>query len=229
LWAGKEWARSVSHTPGPVEGTAVQLAYRTRGTLEAYLTERGWEEATVAQCPVCRGHPDCRLSGHGTYLRKVPVPCPIARKYCSRAKTTFSFLPEFFASHLPGTLDELEHAFATAELAASHEQAAEALRPADARDAVGLPSATRWLHRRLVLVRGLLTVAVTLLPELSGSAPTVTEVRTRLGTVRALVALRGRLETQLGSVPRPLGFGPHPRRRLTRVGAHQHTMGPDPP
>jgi hypothetical protein len=178
---------------------------------------------------VCQGHPECRLNGHGTYTRKLPVPCPIARKYCSRAQTTFSLLPEFFASGLPGTLDELEQAVATDEAAPSHLQAAEELRPAESLDAVTLPAAMRWLWRRRVLVVAMLTVAVTLLPELRGSAPTVTEVRARLGTGRALVALRRKLEAQLGCVPRPLGFGPHPRRRLVRVGPHQHAMGPAPP
>jgi hypothetical protein len=191
--------------------------------------QRGWEDATLEQCPVCQGHPDCRLSGHGTYTRKLPVPCPIARKYCSRAQTTFSLLPEFFASGLPGTLDELEQAVATDEAAASHLQAAEELRPADSVDAVTLPAAMRWLSRRRVLMVAVLTVVVTLLPELRGSAPTVTEVRARLGTTRALVALRGMLEAQLGCMPRPLGFGPHPKRRLARVRRHQHAMGPDPP
>lgn len=178
---------------------------------------------------MCQGHPDCRLRGHGTYTRKLPVPCPIARKYCCRAQTTFSLLPEFFASGLSGTLDELEQAVATDEAAASHEQAAQELRPAASLDAVTLPAAMRWLWRRRLLVAAVLTVATTLLPELRGSAPTVTEVRTRLGTARALVALRGRLEDQLGSVPRPLGFGPHPRRRPVRVRHRQHAMGPDPP
>jgi hypothetical protein len=103
---------------------------------------------------------------------------------------TISLLPDFLAARLSGTLSEVERAVEVVEGSSSHEQAASQIRPADEEGAVTLPSALRWLRRRLVPVRAALRALVTLLPELFGCAPTLTAVRERLGVREALAALR---------------------------------------
>lgn len=141
---------------------------------------------------------------------------------------TLSLLPDFLAARLPGTLAEVERAVEAAE-AASCEKAVRQLRPADEEGAVTLPSALRWLRRRLLPVRGALLGLVTLLPELLGCAATVAAVRERLGVREVLVALRGLGERALPVLAAPLGF----RARAARVSSPRpeppHEVGPDPP
>jgi hypothetical protein len=206
----------------------VQLRLETKLTLEQYLTERAWESASFERCPL---HPGggCGCTRHGTYLRKHPVPIPIARMYCAEGHTTFSLLPDFLASRLPGTLDELEQVAVTVEAAPSVEKAASTLRPADVAEAVTSTSATRWTARRMALIRAALIALAGLLPEHLVGVGTVTELRMRLGTERALVALREMGAAHLSSLPPPLGFGPRPRPRRQRPGALQHDQGEEPP
>src|SRR3989442_3120991 len=90
----------------------------------------------------------------------------IARYYCPTAHETFSLLPDCLASRFPGDLPDLERVVATVDTARSIEAAADGLRP----DIV-LPSAVRWVRRRLTLVRATLLAVVTLLPDLCGGAP----------------------------------------------------------
>lgn len=210
-------------------GGHLQLVYATGVPLEAYLTQRGWEEASLVQCPACGDHPRCRLSRHGTYVRKHPVPCPVVRFYCPTAHQTFSLLPDFLASRVPGTLQEIEDAVAIAESSHSQEQAVQELRPAEAADAVTLPSALRWLSRRRQWMHVVLTTVVTLLPELAGCAPRVTGVRERLGHEPVLVELRERSAEWLHVLPAPLGFGPLPTTRAHAPKRLQHSTGSDPP
>jgi hypothetical protein len=137
-----------------------------------------------------------------------------------------SLLPDHLAARFPGTLSEIEQVVATVEQAKSVEAGADLLR----RDAVTLPSAIRWVRRRLRLVRALLTIVVGLLPQsLLGCAPTVAAVRSRWACPQVLVALRERVSAHLQALARPLGF----RHPLYPAGEHpsglQQHMGPDPP
>ena len=94
----------------------------------------------------------------------------------------------------------------TAQASPSIASAAEAVRPADAERAVTSISAVRWLRRRLRAVRAALLALVTLLPELAGCPPTLSALRTHLGTERVLVKLRELGRAHLSSLPPPLGL-----------------------
>jgi hypothetical protein len=148
----------------------------------------------------------------------------IARYYCPTAHETFSLLPDCLAGRFPGTLAAMEEVVAQVEGARSVEAAADALRPE-----VDLPSAVRWVRRRLAPVRATLLTVVTLLPALLGVPAQVVAVRTALHTDQALVALRLAALAYLSALPRPLGFGPVPRRRAARGAGAQHDMGADAP
>jgi hypothetical protein len=93
---------------------------------------------------------------HGTYGRRTPVGMRIARYYCPTAHETFSLLPDCLASHFPGALDPIEQVVATVEAARSVEAAADVLRPD-----ITLPSAVRWVRRRLTPVRCALVAVIT--------------------------------------------------------------------
>lgn len=214
-----------AHGPGWQE---VQVRYATTLTSEQYVSQRGWEDASLAQCPL---HPQggCGLVGHGSYGRVRPAQMRVARLLCPKAGVTISLLPDFLASRLGGTLLEVEQAVAMVQHAPSLEKAAGQARPADADTAVTLPSALRWLRRRVTLVRAALLGAITLVPELWQCAPTIATVRERLGVVEALRALRGVAAAHLGALPPPLGFGARVSKRATRAKPHPHETGPDPP
>lgn len=198
----------------------MQLRHATPLTSEAYLAERAWEKASLPQCP---RHPagGCGLARHGTYPRTTPAGMQVARYYCPTARETFSLLPDCLASRFPSDLDAIERVVIGVEGARSVEAAADALRP----DIV-LPSAVRWVRRRLRLVRAALVLLATTLPDLVGHVR-LTAVRTTWATDRALVAARHRGATHVPAWPRPLGFGPHRTGRDAATGAVQHDMGPD--
>jgi hypothetical protein len=142
---------------------------------------------------------------------------------------TISLLPDFLASRLSGTLEEVERVVDAAGGAASREAAAERARPAAAADAVTLPSALRWLRRRVGAVHAALVAAVTLAPALAGCQPTLGAIRERLALPGALVALRSVTATHLGAMPAPVGFRAR-ARSLSRAGKlPPHETGPDPP
>lgn len=146
----------------------------------------------------------------------------ITRYYCPTAHETFSLLPDCLASRFPGDLDDLERVVTHVETARSIEAAADVLRP----DIV-LPSAIRWVRRRLTLVRATLLAVVTLLPDLCGSQAHLAAVRTTLATDHALVALRTRAVSLLSALPRPLGFAPPSGSRHARHLRRQHPVGAD--
>src|SRR2546428_10984928 len=127
----------------------------------------------------------------------------IARYYCPTAHETFSLLPDGLASRFPGDLDDLERVVAHVEAARSIEAAADQLRP----DIV-LPSAVRWVRRRLTLVRTTLLAIVTLLPDLGGGGARVRAIRTALATDPPPPALRARPAVVPAALPRPPGFPP---------------------
>ena len=109
--------------------TKVQLRLATELTFEQYVRTHAWRLATLCRCPLC---PDggCGLQRLGSYERKVPAVGRVARYWCPRQRTSFGLLPDFYASRMPGTLDDIEAAAAAAE-EMSQEAAAELLRPGD--------------------------------------------------------------------------------------------------
>jgi hypothetical protein len=153
----------------------------------------------------------------------------VARYWCPKARLTISLLPDFLSSRLSGTLAELEQVVEVAEEAPSRERAVAKLRPAEVEAAVTLPSALRWLRRRLSAVRAALLAAVTLVPSLAECAPTVSAVRERLGAPEALRALRSVASAYLSAMPAPVGFAARVRKRRGTWNARPHEVGPDPP
>lgn len=146
----------------------------------------------------------------------------IARYYCPTAHETFSLLPDCLASRFPSELDAIEQVVATVEAARSVEAAADVLRPD-----ITLPSAVRWVRRRLTPVRRALLAVVTLLPDLFTGDARVAAVRHALATPSALVALRTHAALHLATLPMPLGFHPRSSRRDARRSAAPHGMGAD--
>lgn len=224
--ARKEEARGGGHRRGPDE---VQLRFESTLTFEQYVTARAWEQATLEACPLCAPG-TCHFQRLGTYMRKVPAVAFVARFYCPEQQTTFGLLPDFYASRMPGTLDDLERAAATAETTAGIEHAADALRPADAPDAITLGAAVLWLRRRVAMVSALLVTVAGLLPELfAGAGRSILAWQKRLGTSRVLVALRGICAPHLHALPRPLGLNPRGPVAFARRRGRPQSMGPDPP
>lgn len=207
----------------------MQLRLASTLTLELYVTTRAWEQATLAACPLCAPG-QCKLQKLAPYLRKVPVVAFVARFYCLRQHTTFSLLPDFYASRVPGLLDDLERAAEVAEAGGGREHTANTLRPADAPDAVTLGAAVAWVRRRVSWVRALLAIVGSLMPELfAGVERSVRAFRKHLGTVSALVALRGICAHHLHALPRPLGLNPPTPVAQPRDRVRRQSMGPDPP
>jgi hypothetical protein len=199
----------------------------TELTFEQYATGRGWERATLPTCPF---HPEggCAFAGHGTYMRKVPVIAYVARWYCRKARATIGLLPDFYASRMPGTLDALEETVARVEEKGAIEKVAAEARPAEALDAVTLPTAVRWVRLRVELVRAVLIAVLGLFPErFAPGTPTVKHVRDKLGTRRALVALREIAARHLHALPMPLGLVPPRSARWARAGPDQQSPGSD--
>ena len=156
----------------------------------------------------CPFHPagGCGLARHGSYARVHPAGVRVARFLCPSQGETISLLPAFLAARLPATLDEVQAVVDAVEAAPSIAVAAETLRPADEEHAVTSISAARWVRRRLRPILAALVALVTLLPELSGCAPTLAAIRARLGRARVLVALRQLGHAHLGALGPPLGL-----------------------
>jgi hypothetical protein len=197
----------------------MQLRYATGLSIEEYVRTRAWEKARLDACPF---HPNggCGFSRHGCYLRKFPVAAWIPRWYCPQERETIGLLPDFFASRLPGTLDEVEQAVNVAEDCCNLETAAEILRPE-----IALPGGLRWLRRRIHHVRDLLTTVAGLI--LPGCPPTLDSFRQALATGRVLIRLRKKAAPYLQSLPRILGFGPRRNSRWSTKMHFQQSMGPD--
>jgi len=203
----------------------VQLRFETGLTGDEYVTREGWRLASLACCPL-HPHGGCDFARHGTYERRSPPGTHIARWYCRQGHCTFSLLPDHLAARFPGTLAAIEAVVIAVEQAPSLEAAADALR----RDPVTLPSAVRWVRRRVVPVRRLLTILVGLLPQLLlGCTPLLGAFRARLGDAPVLPLLRELAHVQLPVLARPLGFRPPAASAANRRHRHQHGMGADPP
>jgi len=108
------------------------------------------------------------------------------------------------------------------ETARSVEAAADVLRPD-----ITLPSAVRWVRRRLTPIRRALLVIVTLLPDLFTGDARLAAVRLALATPFALVALRTHAAPHLATLSTPLGFHPRAAGRYARRSAVPHGLGAD--
>ena len=203
----------------------VQLRFETGLTGADYVTREGWRLATLERCPL-HAQGACGFARHGTYSRKTPRGTRIARWRCPAGHCTFSLLPDHLAARLPGTLPEIEQVVVSVEEATSLEAAANELR----RDDITLPSAIRWVRRCVDPVRDLLTIMVGLFPQfLLGCAPTISQLRTRLGCAQVLVSLRSLAAVHLPALAAPLGLRPPPYARGKRKRPRQQYMGPAPP
>ena len=184
-----------------VDGT-IQLRYNTDLTVEDYVSQQAWWDASAPACPY---HPQggCRLVSHGTYGRKQPEGVRVRRFLCRRSGRTVSLLPDCLAAHWSGTLGEVERVVREAARARSLEEAANRLRT----DWVSLASALRWVGRRVRAVRAVLTALCTLCPERCGG-----------------------LEPRLGALPAPVGFLRQWNGAGCGGPAHApHAQGLDPP
>lgn len=202
--------------PWPVQ---LRLVGHTSAT---YVAEEGWRKARLEVCPL-HGDRSCGFSRHGSYERVEPPGTRIARFRCPAGRLTFSLLPDFLASRLSGTLDEVEEVVCRTEAARSVESAGDELRPD-----IEFPGRVRWVRRRLSAVRLVLVALVTLMPERLPVAPELSAVRAHLGSEHALEMLRGEAQEHLARLRSPLGFLPPPWGGGPRGGHRQHEMGADP-
>lgn len=203
----------------------MQLRFQTGLTGAEYVTREAWRLASLAHCPVHR-EGGCGFAHHGTYERMSPPGTRIARWYCPQAHCTFSLLPDHLAARFPGTLHEIEEVVTAVEQARSLEAAADRLRSDD----VTLPSAVRWVRRRVAAARALLTTVIGLFPQLLvGCVPTLASLRERFACDQVLVALREVGELHLQALAPPLGLKAPSHRRAERHHRFQQHMGPDPP
>lgn len=215
----KEMVRRGWYPRGP---WPVQLRLQKELTSEEYITEQAWQGAMLPFCPL---HPEGRCAvRHGTYERKSPTGTRIARFYCRKGRVTFSLLPDFLAARFSGSLDEVEQSVDAAAREPTLSAAARRLRPElnDER------SALRWLRRRLEAVQSALVSLVTSLPELFGCVPELSAVRTHLGVVSVLRALRSTAARFLPSLLAPLGFRHRNAASVKSCRRLQHEAGPDP-
>jgi hypothetical protein len=207
----------------------VQLRLDSTLTFEKYVTTRAWEQATLDACPLCSPG-ECRLEPLAPYLRKIPAVAFVARFYCRAQHTTISLLPDFYASRVPGLLEDIERVAEAAEAGGGTEHTAGTVRPADAPDAITLSAAVAWVRRRIAWVRALLAIVGSLFPDrFAGVKRSVGAFRAHLATSSVLVALRGICERHLHALPRPLGLNPRVPVAPPRPRSPRQSMGPDPP
>lgn len=200
----------------------MQIPLRTVSSAESYVANREWLIARLDRCPL---HPSggCSFARHGTYRRAAPSGMRIARWYCPQGHRTFSLLPDFLAARLPGLLASIDAAVASLPHVRSMEAAADALR----RDDVSLPSAVRWLRRRVRAVEAALH-AVSSLQLPTPSMPQRCRMPGEASPYRTLLELRHALPPQiLSELPAPLGFLRLQRGVWIRPALDQQDTGPD--
>lgn len=211
----------------------MQLRFKTPCTGEQYVKEKRWEKASLSRCPV-HSSGGCGFSRHGTYERLQPPGTHIARWYCPTAQQTFSLLPDCLASHLSGTLDDIEAVVIAAEQAPSLEAATQSLRLE-----IQLPGVMRFVRRRLSAVQRLLTTVKGLFPvQFIHANPTLSQCRPVIeqlcpdyyaASQSLLMTLRHLASRFLSKLPTPIGFNPTSIQSLYPTSAHQHPVGADPP
>ena len=189
----------------------MQIALRTNSGVETYVAGREW---TTAKLPACPLHPSggCGIARHGSYARASPSGVRVARWYCAQGHRTFSLLPNFMSARLPGLLAKVEDAIIAAAHSPSIETAAASIRE----PAISLPSAVRWLRRRLRPVRR----PIGALRDAGVEVAPVVDV----GFLRRLRVGLG--DSELAHLPPPLGFG-FKARVWEPDDGDQHKMGPD--
>ena len=210
-------------------GAALQVRFPTDLTDVEYVRRRAWNDATAPACPWCRAG-RCELAPHGFYRRVKPRGALVRRFVCRQSGRTVSLLPDCFAAHVTGTLEELEEAVRVTEGAASRAVAAEQARPPPQGS---LASAQRWLGRRVRWVQALLAIAKGLCPErFSGVPPTLAGFGQQLDSASVLRSLREVAEQHLQQLPVPVGFrhcGARLQASITRPEQKTHYTGLDPP
>ena len=148
----------------------MQILFRTMSDVATYIRRQQWRSVRLRCCPL---HPGggCSVRRHGTYERLTPPGVRVARWYCPEGRRTFSLLPDFLCTRLPGLLSSVETAVYAASAYGSIEAAADALR----QDDVSLPSAIRWLRRRVraVEARRAWRIQQDMGPDLTGAADEV--------------------------------------------------------
>lgn len=186
-----------------VAGPALQVRFPTSLTDEEYVRQRAWNDATAPACPWCPAG-TCELAPHGFYRRVKPRGALIRRYLCRRVRRTVSLLPDCFAAHVTGSLEEVEAAVRVSSGAASRAAAVERARPPPQGS---LASAERWLERRVEWVAVLLVTVKGLCPErFTGVAPTLAGFGQQLGSDTVLRELREVAEQYLQDLPAPVGF-----------------------
>lgn len=202
----------------------MQLRFNCPLTIEEYVNQQAWRQATVRCCPL-HASGGCGFARHGTYTRRSPPGTRIARWYCPQGHTTISLLPDCLASHLPGTLFELEAVVTQVEQASSLETACAQLRPE-----IELPGVLRWARRRVQAVQAILILLKGLMPAYFGTCePTLQSFAYSLGSEPVLPVLRSIAVPWLHSLPPPLGLRPRYRHGGEVNDRTQQPMGPDPP
>ncbi len=202
----------------------MQIRYATNLSAEQYVEQKAWHAATLNQCPL---HPrgGCALRKNGTYRRKYPAGTKIARWYCAVGHMSFSLLPDCLASRLSGSLIKIEDVLIEVENSPSQEAAANNIRI----DII-LPSALRWIRRRIFLVKASLSLLIELLPELFADChPSILSFQSVLNVDYVLPQLRQVASSHLSVLPPPLGFGPLPETKKSKKSHLQHKTGTDPP
>lgn len=201
----------------------MQILLRTPSTVEAYIAGREWRDACLLHCPL---HPSggCSFARHGSYARVTPQGVRIARWYCPEGHLTFSLLPDFLAVRFPGLLADVERAVCEAHSAQSLETAADTLRGFE----VTLPSALRWLRRRIRAVHtGLETLSRLQRPASTTVAASDSALQLDTGQGDVLLGLRRSLSSPLlHRLAAPLGFLSK-QNVVCRCDDTQHDMRPD--
>ena len=202
----------------------MQIRYATNLSAEQYVEQQAWQAATLNRCPL---HPQggCGLRKNGTYRRKFPHGTKIARWYCPDGHMSFSLLPDCLAAHLSGSLMQIEDILTEVENSPSQEAAAENIRI----DII-LPSALRWIRRRIFLVKASLSMLIELLPGLFADChPSILSFQSVLNVEYVLPELRQVASSYLPVLPPPLGFEPRPETKKSKKSHLQHKTGTDPP
>jgi transposase-like protein len=184
----------------------VQIVFDSGHTSESYVSEQGWHDASIEQCPQCRR----AIRRHGTYERKCPAGLRIARFYCRACHLTVSLLPDFLAAGYSDTLAVFETAVDAVASTSTFDEAA-----ARARPDIELQGARRWYRRRQQR-RALL---VLLKATAQGVAPEAIDA----------FALRTSHPHLIAQLPTPVGLSHRPIEHWRGHSPQQHTMGPDPP
>jgi hypothetical protein len=202
----------------------MQIRYATNLSAEQYVQQQAWHAATLSQCPL---HPQggCGFCKNGTYQRKFPHGTKIARWYCADGHMSFSLLPDCLASHLSGSLMQIEDILTEVENSHSQQAAVDHIRID-----ILLPGALRWVRRRIFLVKASLSMLIELFPGLFADCrPSILSFQSVLNVDYVLPQLRQVASSYLSVLPPPLGFGPLPETKKSKKTHLQHSTGTDPP